>query len=428
MKIRLSIKQKLQVYIISITAVFMIAAILYISKTVKETAINNAEKYTKEVVSRYSQQIEKKLNTDLTIVRTLSQTVQVYDQMTEDEWKILFPKIYSNVLIKNKQLDDIWDSWEYHKIRNNWEETYGRYCITAYNEINSIRVETEEKSLKGDSPQYAEIKSKNKENISEPYMFSFTGGDANLELITDLSVPVRNKNQEYIGLVGADIRLEKLQVIVNSIKPFQNSKAYLISNEGVFASHPNKKQIGKSVQKFFPEVRLFTLVKKGKDFTFSSVDSEGNEFYNIFHPITIGNSNTPWSLGVKVPLSSIVAEAKALSETYMIGGFVIIFIISLVIALIARMITNPLKKITKNLQAISEGEVNEEMFTSYNSGDEIENISKALNRLIKSLIGKALFAEKIGQNEYDAKLELLSENDTLGQSLVNMQLNLVESK
>ncbi len=428
MKFKLNIKRKLQIYIISVIAVFLLSAIIYISFSIRETATDNAKQYTKELIARYAKEIELKLNNDLTVIRTLSQVEKTQKNIEADKWKPLYKEMYRHVLKGNKQFDDIWDSWELSNIQQDWTKSFGRYCITAYNDKNGIRIEDEFKSMNGDAAQYAEIKEKNKEAIAEPYLFSFTGNNDDAVLITDMSVPFQDKNGNYLGLVGADIRLERLQKIVSQINPFKNSSSCLISNAGIYTSNPDVKKIGQSAISDFTEVEFLKLIQSGTSFSFSSIDNNGNKYFNIFQPIHIGQTETPWSLGVKVSIDSIVQEANSKAKNYLIMGILMILVIALVIALIARMITNPLKSITKTLQALSEGNVNKSLTKTYNSGDEIEEISIALNKSIQGLIDKTKFAEKIGKNEYDTELELLSDNDTLGQSLVEMQKSLITAK
>ena len=428
MRFKLNIKRKLQIYIISVMAIFLLSAIFYISFSIRETATNNAKQYTEELMARYAKEIELKLNNDLTVIRTLSQVEKTQKSFGDESWKSIYKEMYSHVLKENKQFDDLWDSWELSNIRTDWKKPFGRYCITAYNDNSGIRIEDELKSMNGDGIQYAEIKEANKEAIAEPYLFSFTGNDNDEELITDISAPIQDKNGKYLGLVGADIRLERLQKIVNQISPFENSRSFLISNACVYTSNPDNNKIGQSAVGDFPEVELLRLIQSGKNFSFPSTDIDGNKYFNIFQPIHIGQTEKPWSLGVKIAIDSIVQEANSKAQNYLEVGILMILVIALVIALIARMITNPLKTITKTLQDLSEGNVNKSMTKTYHSGDEIEEISIALNKSIHGLIDKTKFAEKIGKNEYDTKLELLSNNDTLGHSLVEMQKNLIDAK
>ena len=428
MNIKLSLSQKLQLYIIAITVIFMASAIFFISNRIKTSAIDNAKQYSEELISKHAIQIEKKLNSNLEILRTLSYVVKVSEQMNESEWKPLFAQMYSEVLSENKQLDDIWDSWELQHIDKTWEKSYGRYCTTAYNENNEIRIETELKSLEGDSDQYKRLKLKNNETIDEPYLFSFTGDKNDAELITDLTVPINDNNGNYIGIVGADIRLTKLQNIVNKIKPYENCSAYLITYEGFYSSHPDSKFIGKAIKNDFKFENIIEKIQKGQHFSFSSTNQQGEEFYHIFAPVNVGKTNTPWAISVTIPIESIIKEAKTESRNYIIVGLIILTIIALVIALIARTITRPLRKITQILQNISKGKVNKELITSYKTGDEIEAISIALNKSIDGLIDKTKFAEKIGKKEYNTQLNLLSEDDALGKSLVEMQHSLLEAE
>ncbi|MBN2667652.1 MAG: PAS domain-containing protein [Bacteroidales bacterium] len=428
MKIKLNLSQKLQIYIISVTTIFLISSILFISQKIKKTAVENAKLFTEQVVEKYSKQVEMKINTDLAIVRTLAQSVSVYKMFPDSQWQNVYSQMYKNVLSKNKQLDDIWDSWELSSYITDWKKPFGRVSLAAVNVENGIRLDKEFRSLNGDSKQYAELKARNIENIEEPYLYSFTGNQTDAMLITDLTVPINDQKGNYIGIVGADIRLEKLQLMVNKIQPYENSQAYLISHEGYYTSHPDPNLVGGFSGDDFEYNGFLNTIKKGKKFSFTSSDADGEDYFYIFSPINIGNTNESWSLGLKVPLGSIVSEATIQSRYYLLVGILIVAFISLVIAIIARKITQPLRKITRILQDLSKGKVNEEMMTSYQTGDEIESISIALNKSIISLSDKTKFAQAIGRQEYDTKLNLLSDDDTLGQSLVEMQNSLLKAK
>ena len=428
MKFKLSLSLKLQVYIISITAFFMIAAILYISSVLKESSINDVKENTNEIVSKQSKIIENKFNTDISVIRTLAQSMQVYNLLDSATWESIFPEMYSEVLKNNKQFDDIWDSWELSVINKNWKKSYGRYAVTVYNTNSKKRIQKEFKSLDGDSEDYLQLKMDNKETVNEPYLFNFEDNNNEEVLITDITVPIQDKNGNFIGIVGADIRLTKIQKIINQIKPFENSSAYLISNKGVYTSHPDANRIGDAAKNDFPNIDIVSNIQKSKIFNFSNFDKDNNEFYYVFYPIQIGKTSTPWSIGIKIPMQTIINDATITSRKFLLLGFIILFIIALVIAFLARRITQPLRKITKILTKLSDGVVHEDMQTNYKTGDEIEDISNALNKTVSSLLEKTEFASKIGQNEIDIELKLLSEDDTLGKALVEMQSNLKEAK
>ena len=68
--------------------------------------------------------------------------------------------------------------------------------------------------------------------------------------------------------------------------------------------------------------------------------------------------------------------------------------------------------------------MSDELTLQMNTGDELEEMSNALNISITGLNSKARFAKDIGEGTYDSELELLSDRDALGQSLIQMRDNL----
>ena len=77
---------------------------------------------------------------------------------------------------------------------------------------------------------------------SEPY---YDEGGANA-LLSTYSVPFYvNKGGERVfgGIITIDISLEWLTEIVNSVKIFETGYAFLLSRNGVYVTHPNKRQI-----------------------------------------------------------------------------------------------------------------------------------------------------------------------------------------
>ena len=55
-------------------------------------------------------------------------------------------------------------------------------------------------------------------------------------------------------------------------------------------------------------------------------------------------------------------------------------------------------------------------------------MANALSHSIKGLADKSQFATKIGQGDYSTQLELLSEKDELGKSLIEMQGSLIKAR
>lgn len=74
--------------------------------------------------------------------------------------------------------------------------------------------------------------------VSKSY-YSLTGNVA----VTSVFIPIYDSSSNMLGIMGADIKLDVLQ---NIVEKFSNSKgfyAYIIDGEGVVIAHPDSKQV-----------------------------------------------------------------------------------------------------------------------------------------------------------------------------------------
>jgi len=96
---------------------------------------------------------------------------------------------------------------------------------------------------------------------------------------------------------------------------------------------------------------------------------------------------------------------------------------------IAQTIKKPLIKIISGLKEISQGNLRSSIDESaIKNDDEIGEIARSMNQMQDSLLGKAAFAQKIGEGEFDDDFQKLSQQDELGEALLNMQNSLKAAK
>jgi PAS domain S-box-containing protein len=96
--------------------------------------------------------------------------------------------------------------------------------------------------------------------------------------------------------------------------------------------------------------------------------------------------------------------------------------------IISRNITNPVVKVTEILKSLAKGKIDEDLLMEIKSKDEIGEMAQALNTSIQGLNKKAAFANHIGTGDVDYKLDLLSKEDQLGHSLIQMRNSLLKAK
>lgn len=430
MKIKLKIRQKILLYILSISALLYVVAIGYIVITsravISRDAIIKAQ-YTTRVSA---DQVEKIFERELTLVRTLSQALTVYKNMPQEQWKKLSLDMYLPVLEGNPQVYSLWDSHEYSSYIPGYTKDYGRHAITTWHENGQLKNTNDERSLTGDPNLYGAFKKRGVEAIWEPYLDVVTAGKAEKKLMVTFGAPLYI-NSKFSGIIATDVGLDMLQDLVSKIKPVAGSFAFLVSNTGIIAGHPNKELIFKNLKDIYPDVfdteNILQKIQKGTEFYFTRPDNTGNSQLICFAPITAGKVDTPWALVLSTPLATITKEANKTLNVSLGVGLGGLLIIILVLIFVSDNLTKPIRKITSSLKRLANGEISDDMIIAINTGDEIEEMSIALNTSVAGLNNKAVSATNIGKGVYDSEISLLSEKDMLGKSLIEMRDSLKQA-
>jgi methyl-accepting chemotaxis protein len=194
-------------------------------------------------------------------------------------------------------------------------------------------------------PWYQVPRSTNKEYILDP-VWGKRAGD---EVKVTLGVPVQRQGK-HIGTVGLCMKLTSFDALVAKIKPLETGYAFLIANNGKVVSHPNKDFIGKSITEIGGSDRLLSAIKKGEEAQeFALSEQTGQKFYNVFRPIIIGKTNTPWSFAISIPRDKILEDAISLRNKSILIGTIFLIALILVIFLIVQKIVSPLRQISDTL-------------------------------------------------------------------------------
>ncbi|PLX12605.1 MAG: hypothetical protein C0597_12980 [Marinilabiliales bacterium] len=431
MKLKLKIQQKIQLFIISASIIIYVAAVGYISFNSRKIALKDAKEITDRHVYEAAKDIKAKLDADLTLVKTLADAFHTYKTMPNEQWQELFSNMYNEVFKNNSHIYSLWDSWELSAIDPEWDKPSGRYVIIYWRENGVVKHNFEYRSLDGDPELYAKIKTRKVPSIWEPYEDVFTENKADKFLMTSLNAPII-ENGKYVGIVAVDITLDRFQELVEEIKPFDGSYAFLVSNGGLIAGHPEKELLNRNILELLPDDNnahdITKKIKKGEPLSYISENENGINHYISYAPIFIGETNTPWSIVLSVPVKTIMADAIRNFRISLIVGILGILIMVFVIAMISRNITNPITKITDLLKNLAKGHIDEKMKINIETGDEIEEMTHALNRSIEGLNYKVDFANHIGQGELEHEFDLLSDDDILGKSLIEMRNSLVKAE
>ncbi len=424
MKRKLKIRQKILLYILTVTAILYVATAGYILWQSRVNIYSDAIEKTQLTARVSAKEVSAIFEKDLAIVRTLSQAFTVYKDMPHEQWKKLFLDMYIPVLKENPEIYSLWDSWEYKSFVPGYDKDYGRFVITTWREGNEIKWLYDERSMSGDPPIYGKYKTLGREAIWEPYVDQVTTGKSEVKLMITYFSPVY-VNNVFGGIVASDVSLESLQEMILKIKPVTGSYAYIISNEGIIAAHPNKEFFNKKVEEILKDENkkenITQRIAKGEEFYYTKTDENGEKLLICHSPIIAGKVQTPWSLALSVPVDVIMAKARKTFYVSLLVSIAGLLVIVFVLLIVSGNLTRPIKKITEILKRMAKGEVSEELMVELSTGDEMEEMALALNTTIDGIDHKTTFANEIGKGNYSTSLELLSDKDVLGKSLIQMR-------
>lgn len=432
------LKTKFLLYILSTTIAIFMVVIFYIIFKTEKSASDRAFKYVDANAREYANMVRSELEGDFAVCRTVMLSFSNYRDFSSKKRVDAFNKTLLNVLENNPQFVSVWNDWELNNLNPKYKKEHGRESFTFYKEGQQIKYKNEIIDTTGTpSGIYYDIKANPTEILTEPYYYSYSGKKSDEIIEASVCVPIL-ENGKYIGLVGADVELERIEHITNNINPFEGSYSIMISSEGMLfsQSNSNSHKIENIRDTEITQNLNFDLDKRlesGKSFSYSYLGDDGNYYYVSFAPLTLGNSPNFWYLGIVVPINVILDDVRNESIISVLVGLLGLLILGFIIWYVARMITNPLVKTTKVLNNLALGNLKATENIKINTHDELAEMGRAVNTLISSMKASTSFANRIGEGKLEESFAPLSKNDMLGNALVNMrgklrELNSITSK
>jgi len=408
----LSIRNKLMLFIISASILIFGSAIFYLLYNFNNKAIAEAESYIDENISERARFIEADINADIEVARTIATAFTIFDEVSEEKHISTFNRVLERVAIENPKYESVWASWELAAIDSAYEKTYGRLKNTYARgenrepELASERIEMEKERKDGD---YYHSKINKKPILMEPYPHVYEGHTDTL-LMTSICEPVL-LDGKFVGLTGTDLILDYYVDLVNKIKPFEGSYAFLLSNEAMYVAHPEKEFIGKTFAFQNPdeekEFDITNKIRSGEEFHLNATHTDsGEELYVKFVPIRIGKTGKPWTLGVLVPMKEVLAESNTLLRNSLFVGIGGLLLLSVLIFFITKNIADNISKGVNYTKLVSEGDLNAHIDVT--NEDEIGQLAKHMNNMaskLKTIVQKIKQSSSYLQDGGDKLLE-----------------------
>jgi len=210
-------------------------------------------------------------------------------------------------------------------------------------------------------------------------------------VMTTFSVPfyrVTMGERVFMGVVTADVSLSWLQDIVSSIKVTQTGYGFLLSKNGTFITHPDPDLMMNETIFTVAEARGDhdmrnlgrEMIHGGAGFTpFRSLLTEKG-CWMVYLPV----SSSGWSLGVLFPQDELMEDIFQLNRIVLflsLAGFMLILV---VIVLISRSITRPLRALSNATEHVAKGNLGI-VLPSVKTKDEVGRLADSFQKMVSSL-------------------------------------------
>ncbi len=222
---------------------------------------------------------------------------------------------------------------------------------------------------------------------SEPY-YDEGGGRI---IMTTYSVPfnkIVGGHRSLQGVVTADVSLSWLKEIVSAVKIFESGYAFLVSQNGVFITHPREELILReslfslAESRGDPGLREIgrAMIRGEQGFVKVRDFVSGKESRLAYAPL----SSSGWSLGIIFPENELYAGLRRLERGVLLIGLLGLGLLVVAIAVIAGTITRPLRFLARQSQEISRGNLNIDLPVPVNQ-DEIGRLTRSFGEMRDSL-------------------------------------------
>ncbi|MBB3225198.1 methyl-accepting chemotaxis protein [Pseudoduganella umbonata] len=207
-----------------------------------------------------------------------------------------------------------------------------------------------------------------KRYFTEPVAYPVDGKDV---LMTSLMAPVV-ANGEVKGVVSGDLLLTKLGEILAGMKTVEQGRLSLVSNEGLYASHPDAARNGKKAGDMPAEA--LAAVRAGQPFQY-----EVDGIVHLVEPLRLEGGAAPWSVRLSFPKSVATAPAHHLLM-YTAGASAACAVIAAFLMLFTlRRLMRPLRDLSATMAQLAGGNADLTKRLAVDGNDELAVIGNGFN-------------------------------------------------
>ena len=239
--------------------------------------------------------------------------------------------------------------------------------------------------------------------FTEPYIYPVDGKNV---LMASLVAPIMIDGS-FKGTASADFMLTRLTKILADLKVIEGGKLALISNGGLYASHPVPERLGKKADDV-PAAGL-DKVRQGQPYEYA--DDKG--YIHLLQPLQIHPDIAPWSVELSFPKRVATASARELMTYTLIVALLCAAATAGILILVVNQLTRPLRTLGRTMTDLSSGDADLRVKLEVKGTDELAVIGKGFNQFVEKIHAVLLQVQASADNVARASAEIAQGNNDL---------------
>jgi methyl-accepting chemotaxis protein len=208
--------------------------------------------------------------------------------------------------------------------------------------------------------------------FTEPYAYPVNGKEVQM---ASLVAPIVIDGQ-FKGTASADFMLTRLGDILGGMKVIGGGSLSLVSNGGLYASHPDAARNGKQADDI-PAAGL-AAVREGRAYEY--VDAAG--MVHLLQPLRLHADIAPWAVQLVFPQSVASADARKLLHETLVAALLSAVLAAVVMVVVLNRLTRPLRALSRTMTSLASGNADLTVRLAVKGDDELAAIAAGFNGFV----------------------------------------------
>ncbi|SOC84567.1 methyl-accepting chemotaxis sensory transducer with Cache sensor [Ensifer adhaerens] len=233
--------------------------------------------------------------------------------------------------------------------------------------------------------------------ITKPYMADGTDVPT---VMSSIAYPVIS-NGKLIGVSGVDISLASLSTRLAALRPFDNGRVMLVSQDGKWLVGPDASAMMKDYNGVAPEKIKAAIAEKAVSELDGIAGADGAHYDRLVYPFDLPGLNARWVVLVDIPTAVVATQVREQTLLMVVGGVVVLLAVIIGLYLSVRsLVQRPIDGLVADVQRLSRGQYDKPV-AGQDSADETGHVAAALEGF-RHKLADAVRLEAAAEEQRDA--------------------------